>query len=247
MLTGLVVVGPVALAEGRPAALDGQALGWLGDRGRRQRRRPPARLRGAAARQGRRRRADLLVRGRGRGADRGRGRRAARRRDRGRAGGDRGRRDRPRRAAAAGGGRRSAATPGRLSLALGAASAFGASLYATGRASLDLPIAWAVLPPRLLGVAFVTLPLVVAGRLRLTRAAAPYVVGVGPGRGRRLRLLRDRRPARDRGHGGPGLPVRRPLGVRRRDPLPRAARTGRRRRRDRHRRRRRGGQRAQRA
>src|SRR5205823_5399390 len=37
---------------------------------------------------------------------------------------------------------------------LGAAGAFGASLYATGRASLDLPIAWAVLPPRLLGVAF---------------------------------------------------------------------------------------------
>ena len=57
-----------------------------------------------------------------------------------------------------------------------AACAFGASLYATGRASADLPIAWAVLPPRLLGVLFVTIPLLAASRLRLTRAAAPVVV-----------------------------------------------------------------------
>jgi uncharacterized membrane protein len=63
--------------------------------------------------------------------------------------------------------------------ALGAAIAFGASLYATGRASLDLPIAWAILPPRLLGVVLVTVPLAVAGRLRLTRAAAPFVVVSG--------------------------------------------------------------------
>lgn len=64
-------------------------------------------------------------------------------------------------------------------LALGAALAFGASLYATGRASLDLPIAWAVLPPRLLGVVLVTIPFAVAGRLRLTREAAPYVAASG--------------------------------------------------------------------
>jgi drug/metabolite transporter (DMT)-like permease len=64
-------------------------------------------------------------------------------------------------------------------LALGAALAFGASLYATGRASLDLPIAWAVLPPRLLGVALVTVPLVATRTLRLTRAAAPFVVASG--------------------------------------------------------------------
>jgi drug/metabolite transporter (DMT)-like permease len=63
--------------------------------------------------------------------------------------------------------------------ALGAAIAFGASLYATGRASLDLPIAWAVLPPRLLGVVLVTVPLAVAGGLRLTRRAAPLVVASG--------------------------------------------------------------------
>lgn len=62
---------------------------------------------------------------------------------------------------------------------LAAAGAFGASLYATGRASLDLPIAWAILPPRLFGVAFVFLPLLLARRLRLTRGAAPLVVGSG--------------------------------------------------------------------
>lgn len=64
-------------------------------------------------------------------------------------------------------------------LAAAAAGAFGASLYATGRASADLPIAWAVLPPRVVGVALVTIPLLLLGRLRLTRAAAPFVVASG--------------------------------------------------------------------
>jgi drug/metabolite transporter (DMT)-like permease len=64
-------------------------------------------------------------------------------------------------------------------LAIAAAGAFGAGLYATGRASADLPLAWAVLPPRVLGVAAVTLPLLAAGRLRLTRAALPFVVASG--------------------------------------------------------------------
>jgi drug/metabolite transporter (DMT)-like permease len=59
---------------------------------------------------------------------------------------------------------------------LAAALAFGASLYATGRASLELPIAWAVLPPRVVGVALVTIPLAVSGRLKLTRVAAPMVI-----------------------------------------------------------------------
>src|SRR6478609_5625991 len=62
---------------------------------------------------------------------------------------------------------------------LAAAGAFGTGLYATGRASLDLPIAWAILPPRLFGVAFIFLPLLVARRLRLTRAALPFVAGSG--------------------------------------------------------------------
>ncbi len=63
--------------------------------------------------------------------------------------------------------------------ALAAAGAFGLSLYSTGRASVDLPVAWAVLPPRVLGVALLTVPLLLSGRLRLTRAAAPYVVAGG--------------------------------------------------------------------
>lgn len=69
--------------------------------------------------------------------------------------------------------------PRAVLFALAAAGAFGSSLYATGRASAELPIAWAVLPPRLFGVALVTLPLLLAGRLRLSRAALPYVVGSG--------------------------------------------------------------------
>jgi len=66
-------------------------------------------------------------------------------------------------------------------LAGAAAVAFGAGLYATGRASLDLPIAWAVLPPRVVGVACVTIPLAISGRLRLTREAAPIVAASGMG------------------------------------------------------------------
>lgn len=62
---------------------------------------------------------------------------------------------------------------------IAAACTFGASLYATGRASADLTIVWAVLPPRLLGVLFVTIPLLAARRLRLTREAAPFVVAAG--------------------------------------------------------------------
>ena len=69
--------------------------------------------------------------------------------------------------------------PRAVLFALGAAGAFGASLYATGRASADLPIAWAVLPPRVFGVVLVTLPLAVLGRLRIARAAVPYVLASG--------------------------------------------------------------------
>jgi drug/metabolite transporter (DMT)-like permease len=60
-----------------------------------------------------------------------------------------------------------------------AAVAFGTGLYATGRASLDLPIAWAILPPRVFGVVLVFVPLAIVRRLRLTRAALPWVVVSG--------------------------------------------------------------------
>ena len=64
-------------------------------------------------------------------------------------------------------------------LALAAATAFGISIYSTGRASAELPIAWAVLPPRVLGVLVVFVPLALSARLVLTRPAVPFVVASG--------------------------------------------------------------------
>ncbi len=57
-----------------------------------------------------------------------------------------------------------------------AAVCFGASLYATGRVSGQLPLAWVVLPARLVGAIVVALPLAISGHLRLTRPALPLVV-----------------------------------------------------------------------
>jgi drug/metabolite transporter (DMT)-like permease len=64
-------------------------------------------------------------------------------------------------------------------LAVGAALCFGASLYATARVSESLPLVWALIPARLLGVLALTLPLLATRRLRITRAAAPLVVASG--------------------------------------------------------------------
>jgi len=64
-------------------------------------------------------------------------------------------------------------------LAIAAAGSFGVSLYSTGRASNELPIAWALLPPRAVGVLFVALPLIALGRLAVNRAALPFVVVTG--------------------------------------------------------------------
>ncbi len=60
-----------------------------------------------------------------------------------------------------------------------AACSFGLSIYATARASAELPIAWAVAPPRVLGVLFVAIPLAATARLRITRPALPLVVAAG--------------------------------------------------------------------
>jgi drug/metabolite transporter (DMT)-like permease len=62
---------------------------------------------------------------------------------------------------------------------LGAALAFGLSLYGIGRLSGDLPAAWILLPARLAGVLAVGLPLLAAGRLTMTRPALPFVVASG--------------------------------------------------------------------
>jgi drug/metabolite transporter (DMT)-like permease len=64
-------------------------------------------------------------------------------------------------------------------LALGAAVCFAFGLYGAGRIASVLPLAWAILPARFVGVAFVAVPLAVTGRVRITRAALPYVVATG--------------------------------------------------------------------
>jgi len=82
--------------------------------------------------------------------------------------GDQGRRD-----------RRSA----RLALpyALAAAAVFAVGLVATARAAADLPLAWVAIAPRFLGLIVIVAPLVLTGRLRLTRPAAPLVLVAGIG------------------------------------------------------------------
>ena len=66
-----------------------------------------------------------------------------------------------------------------VALAVGAALSFGVSIYATGRIGQELSIAWALLPARAVGVLAISIPLAVTQRLRLTRAAAPFVVATG--------------------------------------------------------------------
>jgi drug/metabolite transporter (DMT)-like permease len=61
-------------------------------------------------------------------------------------------------------------------LAICAAVFFGASLFATAKVSLALPLVFALIPPRLVGVAAITVPSAVTRTLRLTRAALPLVV-----------------------------------------------------------------------
>ena len=62
---------------------------------------------------------------------------------------------------------------------LAAALSFGVSVYAIGRVSSGLPVAWAVLPPRAVGVLLIALPLAVTARLVLTLEALPFVLVAG--------------------------------------------------------------------
>lgn len=64
-------------------------------------------------------------------------------------------------------------------LASVAAFVFALGLLAVGRLSGALPVAWALLPARVVGVLVLAIPLLVLGRLHLNRAAAPYIVTVG--------------------------------------------------------------------
>lgn len=64
-------------------------------------------------------------------------------------------------------------------LALGAVLAFGASLYAAGRAGHSLPAAWVAAAARVVGVPLLAVPLALSGRLRLTAGALPLVLIAG--------------------------------------------------------------------
>lgn len=64
-------------------------------------------------------------------------------------------------------------------LAFCAACLFGLGLYSTARVSEALPLVWALIPPRLVGVVVVTGPLLVVRRLRIAREAVPFVVVSG--------------------------------------------------------------------
>ncbi len=66
-----------------------------------------------------------------------------------------------------------------LLLSMAAALCFGVVLYSTGRLSEMVPLVWAIIPGRILGVAAVAIPLALTGRLRLTRAAVPLVAAAG--------------------------------------------------------------------
>lgn len=64
-------------------------------------------------------------------------------------------------------------------LAAGSAVSFGIGLYSSGRISTLLPVPWAILPPRTVGLLLIFVPLIALRRIQITRAAAPYVIGVG--------------------------------------------------------------------
>lgn len=65
---------------------------------------------------------------------------------------------------------------GVVTVACLAAICFGVSLYATGRASAHEQFGWVAAAPRVVGVICVTLPMVLRGRLRMTRAVGPALL-----------------------------------------------------------------------
>ena len=66
-----------------------------------------------------------------------------------------------------------------VALATVGALLFGVSLYAAGWLSGDLPIAWVLLPARLVGTFALFVPLLLLRRLRITRGTVPLVVAMG--------------------------------------------------------------------
>lgn len=66
-------------------------------------------------------------------------------------------------------------------LAIVAALVFGVGLVAAGRSAVLVPVSWVALSARLIGIVGVVIPLLIQGRLRVTRAALPLVVIAGIG------------------------------------------------------------------
>ncbi|WP_354700749.1 hypothetical protein DSM112329_01036 [Paraconexibacter sp. AEG42_29] len=64
-------------------------------------------------------------------------------------------------------------------LATAGALIFGVGLYTTGRAGDEVPVAWAVLPARLIGVLVLSVPLALAGRMGVPRSIVPFVAAGG--------------------------------------------------------------------
>lgn len=64
-------------------------------------------------------------------------------------------------------------------LAVAAALVFGVGLVISGKLGATVPFAWVVLAPRLVGTVVIALPLIVRGRLRLTRQTLPLVAVAG--------------------------------------------------------------------
>lgn len=66
-------------------------------------------------------------------------------------------------------------------LAIVAALVFGVGLVASGRAAALVPAIWVALAARLVGIVVITVPIVLSGRMRLTRAALPLLLVAGAG------------------------------------------------------------------
>jgi len=64
-------------------------------------------------------------------------------------------------------------------LAALAATMFGSSLYLTGLVSGSLPTSWVLLPARAVGTLLIGVPILIAGRRPVPRAAIPYIVVCG--------------------------------------------------------------------
>ncbi|HEX9515725.1 MAG TPA: EamA family transporter [Streptosporangiaceae bacterium] len=69
--------------------------------------------------------------------------------------------------------------PAALVFAAISALCFGTNLYTIGKLGGQLPVAWVLLPARILAVAAVAAPLAATSRLRITRRALPLVVAGG--------------------------------------------------------------------